>query len=51
MEKQKCSICGEGYWGFGNNAKPINSGRCCNDCNETKVIPARINDRQTRQKS
>ena len=28
---------------FGNNAWPINNGRCCDDCNEYVVIPARIN--------
>ena len=43
-----CSICeetirnqwwGDGWWG--NNASPINDGRCCNDCNQY-VIMARI---------
>jgi len=53
----KCSICKgdiekkymtnlEGdrvmYWGKGNNAQPINDGRCCDDCNDTVVIPQRI---------
>jgi hypothetical protein len=30
--------------GYGNNPEPLAShpGRCCNDCNATKVIPARI---------
>jgi hypothetical protein len=28
--------------GFGNNAYPVNDGRCCDDCNSTTVIPARI---------
>lgn len=37
-----CSICGRAYSGMGNNAKPINKGRCCNDCNEKRVKPARI---------
>lgn len=44
-----CSICGEkiaphplsGFAG-GNNAQPINDGRCCDDCDATVVIPARI---------
>ena len=40
--KEKCSICGKGYDGYGNNAEPVNSGRCCDDCNATQVIPARI---------
>jgi hypothetical protein len=37
-----CSICGCSYRGFGNNAAPINDGRCCDDCNTSRVIPARI---------
>lgn len=43
-----CSICyGEikhskipNY--FGNNAYPINNGRCCDKCNDKFVIPARM---------
>jgi len=27
----------------GNNAEPVNDGRCCDDCNYRVVIPARIN--------
>jgi len=49
----KCSICkdeietqvdetGKVLWDEGNNAEPINEGRCCNDCNMTVVIPARM---------
>lgn len=44
-----CSICqsefgdtGFGH-GFGNNAQPINDGRCCDRCNAGIVIPARLN--------
>lgn len=37
----KCSICGEHYIGFGNNAQPY-PGRCCDVCNDVHVIPARI---------
>jgi hypothetical protein len=55
----KCSICkgeiekkymtnikGEEimYWGEGNNAQPINDGRCCDGCNNSVVIPARFNE-------
>ena len=36
-----CSICNQTFQGFGNNAHPINNGRCCDDCN-TKVIQTRI---------
>ena len=39
-----CSICNEDFEGFGNNAEPINDGRCCDFCNMAVVIPTRIND-------
>ncbi len=44
----KCSICGKEIavekngWSEGNNAEPVNSGRCCNHCNNTVVIPTRL---------
>ena len=37
-----CSICNEEFDGFGNNAEPINDGRCCDFCNFAMVIPARL---------
>lgn len=43
MKREKCVLCSElldDEWG--NNAEPIMSGQCCNFCNSTKVIPARI---------
>ena len=34
--KQYCSICGRVMVEeFGNNAQPVNNGRCCNSCNYT----------------
>lgn len=39
-----CSICGKHYKGYGNNAQPINDGRCCNYCNSTLVVPKRIQE-------
>jgi hypothetical protein len=42
MNVKICSICHRNYVGFGNNAEPVNSGRCCDDCNSTIVIPARL---------
>jgi hypothetical protein len=46
-EEMFCSICGElnekwpgGF--YGNNAEPINDGRCCDWCNGNRVLPARI---------
>lgn len=51
----KCSICGKEidkqydkngkmFWDEGHNAEPINSGRCCSNCNDNLVIPRRIID-------
>ena len=39
---KKCSICGEYFEEFGNNAYPINDGTCYDKCNEEVVIPARL---------
>lgn len=41
---RKCSICKNKLIGFGNNAEPINNGKCCDACNFTKVIPARLKE-------
>lgn len=38
----KCSICKKNYEGYGNNAMPVNKGRCCNECNISIVVPTRI---------
>jgi putative lipase involved disintegration of autophagic bodies len=50
----KCCICnkdievkrhpdtGEVIWDQGNNADPVADGRCCDVCNSTEVIPARL---------
>ena len=43
--KMKCCICGKEIEGFGNNPWPVNNNdreRCCDDCNWTVVIPARM---------
>lgn len=37
----KCSICEQMFTGYGNNAEPINDGRCCDSCN-ANVIWARL---------
>ena len=48
IAEQKCSICfneigiDANGWDGGHNAHPINSGRCCDFCNETVVIKARL---------
>jgi hypothetical protein len=49
----KCSICrneievkvfGSSIWDEGNNAYPVNEGRCCDDCDSSVVIPARLKE-------
>lgn len=40
----KCVICGKEIHGYGNNAEPVKKGICCDECNYTKVIPARISN-------
>ena len=42
----KCIICRKPIdvqktWTEGHNASPVFEGRCCTDCNENTVIPAR----------
>jgi len=37
-----CSICQRLFKGWGNNAQPVNNGRCCDECNAKVVIPARL---------
>ena len=50
--KNFCVLCGDALdvlykngvaiWTDGHNAEPKSKGRCCNVCNDTKVIPARL---------
>tara|TARA_R110000822_G_scaffold3972_22_gene17052 strand:- start:81 stop:290 length:210 start_codon:yes stop_codon:yes gene_type:complete len=53
LKDVKCVLCegyiqpkktedGVVYWRDGNNAQPIMDGRCCDECNNTLVIPARM---------
>lgn len=39
-----CSICKTQFHGFGHNPEPIRDydDRCCDDCNQTVVLPVRI---------
>ena len=41
-DKDLCSICGKQYLGYGNNAWPINEGKCCDECNNKIVLTARL---------
>ena len=40
----KCKICNETIFGHGHNAQPIANGRCCDVCNDTQVVPTRLNN-------
>ena len=41
-ESKICCICKKPFDGYGNNAEPVCSGRCCDECNMKEFIPARI---------
>lgn len=41
-DKHECCLCGESYGEFGNSASPLSEGSCCDNCNASLVIPARI---------
>jgi hypothetical protein len=53
ITKIRCSICFaplvENYSVTGNNAQPINGGRCCDGCNKDVVLPARMERFRTAQ--
>ena len=46
----KCVICNKEYEGYGNNAEPITKGMCCDSCNTTYVIPARLKQLKVEKK-
>jgi len=47
-EVKPCIICGDEIeerpngWKYGHNAMPVADGQCCDTCNDTEVIPARV---------
>lgn len=47
---RECSICKRTFVGLGNNADPVNAGRCCDECNFEVVCSARLNLMDRRQK-
>jgi len=44
LKEGTCSLCGNPYNNWGNSPIPLKSyhERCCDNCNFTKVIPARM---------
>lgn len=45
MKKHICCLCDKEFEGYGNNPYPISTNEndtCCNDCNMSVVIPARM---------
>ena len=52
MKPTVCCFCGQEFYGFGNNPWPANSdvnARCCDHCNMTVVLPARIKQMTEKQ--
>lgn len=45
-DTQNCVICGKPIVGYGNNAAPVADGKCCDQCNQNVVIPARLKELQ-----
>ena len=41
-KKQTCIICKKQFEGYENNARPFKEGICCNECNQSTVIPSRL---------
>ena len=49
-----CCICGKKFIGWGNNPYPVvddENARCCDDCNGTTVVPARIAEFYRKERS
>lgn len=46
LEKRKCCLCGVEFVGLGHNPAPLVKEdiehRCCNECNDMLVVPARL---------
>lgn len=47
-----CSLCGEEFIGMGNNPEPLKpfEERCCDLCNATKVLAARLKALRERER-
>ena len=42
MGEFQCVICDYWFDEFPNNAQPLTAGPCCDGCNETEVVPYRL---------
>ena len=42
LTEECCFEFCESRFKCGNNAQPVCEGKCCNDCNQMKVLPARL---------
>jgi hypothetical protein len=46
MEKFICCLCNNEFEGYGNDPRPLpmkdENDECCDECNMTKVVPARM---------
>ena len=40
----ECALCKSDYGQWGNNGLPVVDGLVCDECNQTKVIPARMDE-------
>lgn len=50
-DKEVCVLCGKHINGYGNNPAPLaDEGKCCDECNSTKVIPARMKALRSKKK-
>jgi hypothetical protein len=47
---QTCVICKQPFKGHGNFAAPVATGRCCDRCNATVVLPARKKEAKGKSK-
>ena len=49
-KRKTCCICGMGFSEWGHNPDPVkSSGTCCDSCNDTYVIPARLRTARQRE--
>ena len=48
--EKTCCICGKKFFGWGNDPWPVRTeGECCDDCNNSEVLAARLMGLKTSQ--